>query len=68
MIQIEQRVPRCARCGRTVHPRAKRLEAKGTGRRRVLLCSELCREEYEELHPEQALEWVRVDGAAGVGR
>jgi hypothetical protein len=66
VIQIDQRIPRCARCGRTIHPRARRLEARGAGRRPILICSELCREEYEALHPELALEWQQVDEVASV--
>jgi len=48
-IQIEQRMPRCLRCGKLVHERdAERIEeADGT-----LFCSATCRDEYAELKAE----------------
>jgi hypothetical protein len=49
-IQIEQKFPRCRRCGRMIHLRGDRIEAVGLAGERVVLCSEICRTEYEELH------------------
>jgi len=48
-IQIEQKFPRCKRCGRMIHLRAERIEATGMSGDRVVLCSEICRTEYEHI-------------------
>jgi N-methylhydantoinase A len=45
-IQIEQKLPRCFRCGKLVHARdADRVESGG-----LLFCSTICRYEHEELN------------------
>jgi hypothetical protein len=44
-IQIEQKMPRCARCGKLVHDRdLDRVESGG-----VLFCSTTCHDEFLEL-------------------
>ena len=48
-IQIQQEFPHCARCGIMVHTRRARIVARGLDRRAVVFCSELCRDEYEDL-------------------
>ena len=49
-IQIEQKLPRCLRCGKLVHVRdAERVESHG-----LLFCSKICRDEYAELTPHSA--------------
>jgi hypothetical protein len=48
-IQIEQKFPRCRRCGKMIHFRAERIEATGTDGATVVLCSDVCRDEYAAL-------------------
>ena len=48
-IQIEQRVPRCARCGKMINLRGRFFELESAGRARVLVCSEICRDELAAL-------------------
>ena len=47
-IQVQQTFPHCARCGIMLHFRRPRIAALDTDERRVLFCSELCRDEYAE--------------------
>lgn len=44
-IQIEQRFPKCSRCGVMLHASAPRIVLRDAGRARHL-CSERCRDEY----------------------
>jgi hypothetical protein len=44
-IQIEQRMPRCLRCGKLVHERDERRIIDADGR---LFCSEICCDEHRE--------------------
>jgi hypothetical protein len=48
-IQIEQKFPRCQRCGRMIHFEAARIEATSSQGRTVVFCSEECQGEYAEL-------------------
>jgi hypothetical protein len=48
-IQIEQKFPRCGRCGKMMHFRAERIVATGRDGASIVLCSELCRDEYAAL-------------------
>jgi hypothetical protein len=41
-IQIEQRVPRCMRCGKMVNLRGHHFELAGPDGSRALACSEIC--------------------------
>ena len=45
-IQIDQRIPRCARCGKMVYIRAPRIQGAVTS---VLFCSQVCQDEYAHL-------------------
>jgi hypothetical protein len=55
-IQIEQKMPRCARCGKLVHERdLERVELGGR-----VFCSTTCRDEYLELQPS-----LEKDGESG---
>ncbi len=56
-IQIEQKFPRCQRCGKMIHFRAERIVVPDNSGTRVVLCSEICRDEYDALF-----------GLAGKGR
>jgi hypothetical protein len=49
-IQIEQTFPRCRRCGKMIHLRGRRIRAAGADGAPVVLCSEICRDEYEGLY------------------
>lgn len=54
-IQIEQKLPRCRRCGKLVHVRdAERVESGG-----LLFCSNICRDEYAELLTQRSAEFLR---------
>ena len=66
-IQIEQKFPRCQRCGRMIHLRADRIDATGLAGEHVVLCSEICRSEYEQRFglSEQG-EWRSPAGATTV--
>jgi hypothetical protein len=48
-IQIEQKFPRCRRCGRMIHFRAERIEAVDHDGATIVLCSDICRDEYAAL-------------------
>jgi hypothetical protein len=49
-IQIEQRMPKCGRCGRMIHQRAEHVSLPADdGRSTVVLCSKRCQREYEAL-------------------
>jgi hypothetical protein len=48
-IQIEQKFPRCNRCGKMIHFRASRIEAEASDAKVVVFCSEICRDEYADL-------------------
>ena len=50
MVRIEQVFPRCARCGKLINLHAPRIVIADGGRRQLMLCSEICRDEYVELH------------------
>jgi hypothetical protein len=47
-IQITQTFPRCRRCGKMIHLRGRRIRAIGVDGAPVVLCSEICRDEYAE--------------------
>ena len=49
-IQIEQTFPRCRRCGKMIHTRAQRIVATDVDENTVVLCSNVCRDEYEALY------------------
>lgn len=67
-IQVKQEFPHCARCGIMIHERQRRIEATGGGRDRLVYCSEICRDEYTEMHGLTDLgQWVTGTGA-GIGR
>lgn len=67
-IQIEQRFPRCQRCGRMIHLRAQRIETISRDGARVSLCSAICRDEYQKLFGlSEAGEW-RLGSTSGVRR
>lgn len=67
-IQIEQKFPRCSRCGRMIHLRGDRIEAVGLAGDRIVLCSEICRTEYEELYGLSERGGWRSPSGAGVAR
>lgn len=47
-IQVKQDFPHCERCGKMVHTSRGRIAAS-TSAGPVIFCSELCRDEYDEL-------------------
>ncbi len=50
-MRIDQLFPRCARCGRMIFTDAPRIEMRrGRPLKVTTLCTELCRNEYIELH------------------
>ena len=64
-IQIQQTFPHCSRCGLMRHHSQPRIEAVGEDGKPVLFCTELCRDEYADLHGlSEPGEWV----AAGTVR
>ncbi len=66
-IQVKQEFPHCERCGIMVHERRRRIAATG-GNGPVVYCSELCRDEYVEMHDlSDRGEWVTGE-SAGIGR
>jgi hypothetical protein len=67
-IQIEQKFPRCKRCGRMIHLRGDRIEAVGLAGERIVLCSETCRTEYEQLYGLSQRGHWRASPDAGVAR
>jgi hypothetical protein len=48
-IQIEQKFPRCQRCGKMIHFRAEHLQGVDRDGKKVVLCSEICAREYADL-------------------
>ena len=67
-IQVKQEFPHCERCGIMIHDRQRRIEADGGGREPLVFCSELCRDEYVEMHGlADRGAWVTGAGA-GIGR
>jgi hypothetical protein len=48
-VQIEQRFPRCQRCGRMIALNGPRIEALAADGKQIVFCSEICRDEYEAL-------------------
>jgi GntR family transcriptional repressor for pyruvate dehydrogenase complex len=64
-IQIEQRVPRCARCGKMINVRGMHVEAEEDGKR-LLFCSELCQDEFGRLVDEA--DSVQTPAPSGTGR
>lgn len=48
-IQIEQKFPRCQRCGKMIHFRAEHFGAVDRDGKKVVLCSEVCAREYADL-------------------
>jgi hypothetical protein len=48
-IQIQQTFPHCTRCGIMRHHSQPRIDALDADGKRVLFCTELCRDEYAEL-------------------
>lgn len=57
-IQIQQTFPHCTRCGIMMHHSRPRIDALDADGKRVLFCSELCRDEYAALSGLSALgEW-----------
>ena len=66
-IQVKQEFPHCERCGIMIHERQRRIEAGG-GRDPLVWCSELCRDEYVEMHGlADRGRWVTGE-TAGLGR
>lgn len=66
-IQVKQEFPHCARCGIMIHERRRRIEAAGPGRDPLVYCSEICRDEYVEMHGlTDRGRWV-TGAAAGIG-
>ena len=49
-VRIDQAFPRCARCGKMINVHARRLAVTLPGGQKILLCSEICRDEYVALH------------------
>jgi hypothetical protein len=49
LIQVDQRVPRCARCGKMINVRGAHLSAPADDGGRLLFCSEICGDEYASL-------------------
>ncbi|MCY3923992.1 MAG: hypothetical protein OXG52_00550 [bacterium] len=67
-IQVKQEFPHCQRCGIMIHERRRRIEAPSGGRGPLVYCSEICRDEYVEMHGlEDRGRWVTGE-AAGIGR
>jgi hypothetical protein len=64
-VQIEQKFPRCRRCGRMIHLRGERIRATGRDGAAVVFCSEICRDEYEALFG--LADRGRWEAAAAVG-
>jgi hypothetical protein len=48
-IQIEQKFPRCQRCGKMIHFEARRLEGTSRDGRTVVFCSDICHDEFAEV-------------------
>ena len=48
-IQIDQRVPRCDRCGKMINVRGAHLAAVGSDGGRLLFCSGICQDEFTTL-------------------
>ena len=67
-IQVKQEFPHCERCGIMIHDRQRRIEADSGGREPLVFCSEICRDEYVEVHGlADRGTWVTGAGA-GIGR
>lgn len=46
-IQIEQKFPRCQRCGKLIHFRAERIEADDVSGKHIVFCTQICYDEFE---------------------
>jgi hypothetical protein len=46
-IQIEQKFPRCQRCGKLIHFRAERIEADDLSGNHIVFCTQICYDEFE---------------------